>query len=70
MPRPCQEETMAEVVNLNRFRKAKARAEARDSADANAVKFGRSKAQKAREAADAERVRTELDGKKRETDQD
>ncbi|GHC11223.1 MULTISPECIES: DUF4169 family protein [Gemmobacter] len=61
---------MAEVVNLNRFRKAKARAEARDEADANAAKFGRSKAQKAREAADAERARAELDGKKRETDQD
>jgi hypothetical protein len=60
---------MAEVVNLNRFRKAKARAEARDEADANAAKFGRSKAQKAREVADAERARAELDGKKRETDQ-
>ena len=61
---------MAEVVNLNRFRKAKARDEARAGADANAVKFGRTKAQKAREAADAARAKAELDGKKRETDQD
>lgn len=61
---------MAEVVNLNRFRKAKARDETRAGADANAVKFGRTKAQKAREAADAARAKAELDGKKRETDQD
>ncbi len=33
-------------VNLNQFRKTKARAEKKARADANAVKFGRSKAEK------------------------
>ncbi|MDZ7909631.1 MAG: DUF4169 family protein [Gemmobacter sp.] len=61
---------MAEPVNLNRFRKDKARVEARAKADANAVKFGRTKEQKAREAADTARARAELDGKRRETDAD
>ncbi|WP_151717281.1 DUF4169 family protein [Gemmobacter serpentinus] len=59
---------MAEVVNLNQIRKAKARQEARAEADANAVKFGRTKAQKAREAADAARAKSELDGKKRDSE--
>ncbi|MDR0808838.1 MAG: DUF4169 family protein [Gemmobacter sp.] len=61
---------MADVVNLNRVRKAKLRIEARAGADTNAAKFGRSKAQKEREAADAARARAELDGKKRETDRE
>ena len=59
---------MAEVVNLRSVRKAKARVEARGSADANAVKFGRTRGQKAREAAETKRARAELDGKKRDTD--
>lgn len=37
---------MGKPVNLNRFRKDKARAEKRARADQNAVKFGRSKAEK------------------------
>lgn len=37
---------MAEPVNLNRFRKEKARAEKKARADQNAVKFGRTKAEK------------------------
>ncbi|MCZ7676994.1 MAG: DUF4169 family protein [Roseovarius sp.] len=53
-------------VNLNRVRKEKARAEKRARADENAVKHGRSKAQKAREAADAARAGAHLDGSKRE----
>jgi len=57
---------MAEVVNLRSARKGKARAEARAGADENAAKFGRTKAQKAREAAEAERIKAELDGKKRQ----
>ena len=61
---------MADPVNLNRFRKEKARAERRVEADANAVKHGRTKAQKAREAADAARAKAELDGKRRDTDRD
>ncbi|MFB2531848.1 DUF4169 family protein [Paracoccus sp. p4-l81] len=57
---------MSQIVNLNRARKAKARAEDRKTADENAVRFGRTKAQKARETADADRARAELDGKRRE----
>ena len=37
---------MSKPVNLNRFRKDKARAEKRARADDNAVKHGRTKAQK------------------------
>ena len=59
---------MAEVVNLRLAKKVKARAEARGAADANAVKFGRTKGQKALEAAEAARVKAELDGKKQEAD--
>ena len=59
---------MAEIVNLNRFRKAQQRAERQVEADANAAKHGRTKAQKLREAADAARAKSELDGKKRDPD--
>jgi anti-sigma28 factor (negative regulator of flagellin synthesis) len=48
-------------VNLNQYRKAKARAEDKARADQNAVKFGRTKAQKLREAAKLEQVRKNLD---------
>jgi len=40
---------MSEPVNLNKFRKAKARAEKPVRAAQNAVKFGRNKAQKRRQ---------------------
>ncbi len=48
-------------VNLNRFRKEKARVDRKARADENAVKHGRSKAQKARDAAEAEKTRRVLD---------
>ncbi len=54
------------VVSLNKVRKAKARAENRTQADANAVKFGRTKAEKAGEALAAAQASTRLDGLKRE----
>jgi hypothetical protein len=54
---------MSNVTNLNQFRKTKARAEKRAKADENAVKFGRTKAQKALENARAEKARRNLDGK-------
>lgn len=41
------------IVNLRQVRKGKARAEAEEKAASNRAKFGRSKAEKAREAADA-----------------
>jgi hypothetical protein len=53
-------------VNLNQFRKQKARAEKRARADENAVKFGRSKEQKSLEKARADKAARDLEGKKRE----
>ena len=57
---------MAEIVNLRAARKARERGLARAQGDENAVKFGRSKVQKAREAAEAARATADLDGKKRD----
>jgi hypothetical protein len=54
---------MGTISNLNQFRKTKARADKRAKADENAVKFGRTKAQKALEKAQAEKARRDLDGK-------
>ena len=58
------------VVNLNKARKVRARDQARARADTNAAKFGRTKAQKWTEAADAERARAQLDGKRRDPGDD
>ena len=57
---------MAEIVNLNRARKAKARADAAKRAEANRAKFGRTKAQRVAEAAEQARRAALLDGAKRE----
>lgn len=54
---------MSTVTNLNQFRKSKARADKKAKADENAVKFGRTKAQRDLEKAQAEKARRELDGK-------
>ncbi|HEY0214597.1 MAG TPA: DUF4169 family protein [Paenirhodobacter sp.] len=59
---------MAQITNLNRFRKQKARAEQRVTADANAAKFGRTKAQRAQEEAESARVRAALDGHRLDDD--
>lgn len=52
---------MAEIINLNRARKTQARDDAKVQADANAVKFGRSKAARIAEAAQSEKARKMLD---------
>lgn len=57
---------MGDVVNLNRFRKARARAVRAQEADANRTRFGRTAADKARDDADAARRKALLDGAKRE----
>lgn len=57
-------------ISLSKFRKAKARAERRAQADANAVKFGRSKAQKRAERQDQARQREHLDGIRRDDDRE
>jgi hypothetical protein len=55
---------MSNTVNLNQFRKNKARAAKRVQADENSVKFGRTKAQKALEAAQKAQAKALLDGHK------
>ncbi len=57
---------MAEPVNLKRFRKQKARAEKKARADENAVKFGRSKAERELARARAEKARRDVDDHKRD----
>jgi len=59
---------MTNVTNLNRFRKQKARDEKRAEADANAVKHGRTKAQKSLEDARAEKAARNLDGHRLDRD--
>ncbi len=57
---------MAELINLNKARKRKTRAEADAQAAANRVKFGRTKAEKLRDAAAEAEAARRLDGLKRE----
>jgi hypothetical protein len=52
---------VAEIINLNKARKAKARVTAEKQAAENRVRFGRSKAQKQQDAAEAEALRRKLD---------
>ena len=48
-------------VNLNKVRKLRARAETKAKADANAVRFGRTKAEQLLDAARAEQASKRLD---------
>lgn len=57
---------MSKVTNLNRFRKDKARAEKRAQGDANAARFGRTKADKALTQAQADKAARDLDGHRKE----
>jgi predicted nucleic acid-binding protein len=57
---------MAEIVNLNKARKARAKAEAARDAAANRTKHGRSKAERARDAAEAAKRQATLDGAKKD----
>ena len=59
---------MAEIVNLRAARKAAERDAVRAKATENAAKHGRSKAQKALEAARAAKAARDLDGAKRDRD--
>jgi len=52
---------MSNVVNLNQARKRRARAAAEEQAAANRLKFGRTKAQKQRDAAEIDEARRKLD---------
>ncbi len=57
---------MSKVINLNKARKASARLNKSAQADENAVKFGRTKAQKSLEKARADKAARALDGKQRD----
>jgi hypothetical protein len=59
---------MAEIVNLRRARKDKARREREAEADANRRRFGRTKTGKADDKAASERARREIDGKRLDRD--
>ena len=59
---------MADIVNLRRARKDKARQQRASEADANRRRFGRTKAEKAADKDAEERARRDIDGKKIERD--
>ncbi len=56
----------AEPINLNKARKARKQAEDKASAARNRVRFGRSKAEKALQAAMNDKRAGDLDGHERE----
>jgi len=60
----------ADIINLNRFRKEKARAERASIAEENRVRFGRTRAQKAVDRISAEKARHHLDGHRRDDEED
>lgn len=57
---------MAEPINFNKARKAKARQDAEAQAAQNRVTFGRTKAEKTLAEAQAEKARRDVDAGKRE----
>ena len=57
---------MAEPINLNKARKARAKQAATATAAENRAKFGRTKAEKTLETARAEKLRRAIDAAKRE----
>ena len=58
---------MAEIINLNRARKTKERAEKRKIADQNAQKFGRTKGEKKRDDLIATKAKDHVDQHKLDT---
>ena len=59
---------MAEIVNLRRAKKQKARAAKDKDAAENRVRFGTPKSQEKVNSARSEKARTDLEGKKLDTD--
>lgn len=57
---------MADIVNLNRVRKAKARDVAGAKAAENRAKYGQTKAERARLAAEKAKLRAITDGAKKQ----
>ena len=58
---------MAEIINLNRVRKTKERAEKRKIADQNAQKFGRTRGEKKRDDLIATKAKDHVDQHKLDT---
>ena len=58
---------MSQPVNLNKFRKSKARVDGTTLATANAVKFGQTKIEKKTQEAQAKALASRLEQHKRET---
>jgi hypothetical protein len=59
---------MAKIINLNRARKARDKATGKTRADENAVRFGRTKAQKQVEALEARKAQRDLSAHQRDDD--
>lgn len=57
---------MGDIVNLNRWRKAKAKEDKARQAEANRAAFGRTKGEKKAARTEADRQAGDLDGKKLE----
>jgi hypothetical protein len=61
-----EDAAMAEIINLNRWRKAKAKEERARKAEANRAAFGRSKGERQAASKEADTRAKDLDGKKLE----
>ena len=59
---------MAEIINLNRARKARVKAEGKVTAEANRALHGRTRAERTAQDATRDRAARHLDGHKREDD--
>lgn len=59
---------MSNIINLNRFRKQKQRAEKEKTADENRVKYGRRKGDVVADDAEAKKQDDFIDGCKRDDD--
>lgn len=57
---------MSKILSLSRARKDRARDEKRKQGGENAARFGRTKAEKMREAAEAAKSSRDLDGHRKE----
>ena len=60
---------MTEPINLNKVRKERAKTAKRQQADENAAKFGRTKAERARDEAQSKRTAEHIDAHRRGDDQ-
>jgi len=59
---------VSDVVNLNKFRKRKKTAEKQAQAETNRTKFGRTKAEKTRDARARDELTKHVDGHRRESE--